>query len=48
VTRCDDVATSAVGEVTPGRGKCDANWVDANLAGMKNEENPCGRFSCYK
>jgi hypothetical protein len=36
--------TSARGEMAPGRGKVgdDASWVDANLTGPKNKENPHG------
>jgi hypothetical protein len=42
--------TSAMGEVTPWRGKGgdDASWADANLTGPKTEENTCDRFSWYK
>jgi hypothetical protein len=42
--------TSARGEASPKRGKggdC-ACWADMNLTGLKNKENPCSRFSCYK
>jgi hypothetical protein len=32
-----------------GRGKGGDNaWSDVNLTGLKNKENPCCRFSCYK
>jgi hypothetical protein len=50
MTQHDGVATSARREATSGRGKGrdDASWVDANHTGPKNEENPRGRFSCYK
>jgi hypothetical protein len=36
--------------VAPWRGKRgdDTNWVDVNLTGPKNKENPCGRFNYYK
>jgi hypothetical protein len=33
------------GEANGGDG---VNWVDTNLTGPKNEENPRDRFSCYK
>jgi hypothetical protein len=41
---------SAGGEVTSGKGKegDDTSQAQANLTGPKNEENPRGRFSCYK
>jgi hypothetical protein len=44
------MATSAEGKATPGREKRgnDASWDDTNFTGPKNEENPYGRFSCYK
>jgi hypothetical protein len=50
VTRRDGVAMSAGGEATPGREKRGDNssWVYVNLTGLKNKENPCGHFSCYK
>jgi hypothetical protein len=50
VTWCDDVTTSAVGEVAPRRGKGgdDASWADANLTRPKNKENPHGAFNWYK
>jgi hypothetical protein len=50
MTRRGDVATSAGGETTLGRGKRgdNASWADANLTGSKNKENSCGQFSCYK
>jgi hypothetical protein len=42
--------TSARGEAAPGKGMGgdDASWVDANLTGLKNEENPRDRFNWYK
>jgi hypothetical protein len=50
MTRRDGVTTSTEGEVALKRGKegDDTNWPDANLTGSKNEENPYGRFNCYK
>jgi hypothetical protein len=50
VTRRGGMATSVRGEVAPGRGKGgdDASWANTNLTRLKNEENPCGRFSRYK
>jgi hypothetical protein len=44
VTRCGGMATSAGGEVAPGRGKGGdgANWADVNFTGPKNKENPHG------
>jgi hypothetical protein len=44
VTRCGGVVTSVRGEVTPRRGKRedDVSWVDTNLTGPKNKENPHG------
>jgi hypothetical protein len=44
------MVTSAGGEAVLGRGKGedDASWTDANFIGLKNEENPRGRFSYYK
>jgi hypothetical protein len=50
VTQRGGVMMSAGGEVAPVKGKRgdDASWADTNLTGPKNEENPCGRFSCYK
>jgi hypothetical protein len=49
VARHSSVATSAGGEAAPGRGKRgdNANWIDANLTGLKNEENLGGQFCCY-
>jgi hypothetical protein len=40
----------AKGEATPeiGKGGDDTSWVDTNLTGLKNKENPCGRFNWYK
>jgi hypothetical protein len=26
----------------------DVSWADVNLTWLKNDENPCGWFSCYK
>jgi hypothetical protein len=45
-----DTAVAAEGEVAPGRGKGidDASWVDADLNGPKNKENPHDRFNYYK
>jgi hypothetical protein len=45
-----DMAMLARGEVAPRRGKGgdDASWADTNLTNPKNEENPRGRFRCYK
>jgi hypothetical protein len=39
-----NVATSAGGEVAPGRGNGgdDASWADVNLTEPKNKENPRG------
>jgi hypothetical protein len=50
VTWCSGMMMSPEGEVTPGRkrGGDDASSGDANLTGLKNEENPCDRFSCHK
>jgi hypothetical protein len=50
VTRHDGVVTSAEGEAAPRREKEEVTLVlaDTNLIGLKNEENSCGRFSCYK
>jgi hypothetical protein len=50
VTRCGGVATLVGGEAAPerGKGRDDSSWVNTNLTGPKNEENPHGRFSCYK
>jgi hypothetical protein len=50
VTLCDGVATSDWGETTPRRekGGDDTSWVDVNLIGPKNEENPRDRLSYYK
>jgi hypothetical protein len=50
VTQRGDVATSAGGEVGPGRGKggAVASWANVNLAGPKNKENPHSQFSYYK
>jgi hypothetical protein len=50
MTRCGGVATVARGEAAPGRekGGDDTSWVDANLTGPKNKENPRGCFSCFK
>jgi hypothetical protein len=47
VTQRDSVATSAGGEVAPGREKegDDANWADVNLTRLKNKENSRGQFS---
>jgi hypothetical protein len=44
------MATSTGGKAAPGREKRgdDASWDDTNFTGPKNEENPYGRFSCYK
>jgi hypothetical protein len=44
------VTTSARGEVAPGRrkGGDDVSWADADLIGLKNKQNLCGRFSWYK
>jgi hypothetical protein len=44
--RHDDVSG---GEVAPRREKAgdDASWADPNLTGLKNKENPHGRFSYY-
>jgi hypothetical protein len=41
---------SVGGEAAQGRGKGGdgASWTDAYFTGLKNEENSCGRFSCYK
>jgi hypothetical protein len=46
----DGAAKSTGGEAASGRGNGgdDANWVDMNFTGSKNEENPCNPFSCYK
>jgi hypothetical protein len=50
VTQRNNMVTLARGEAAPGREKEGdvASWADSNLTGLKNEENPCGRFSCYK
>jgi hypothetical protein len=50
VTQLGGVATSTEGGAAPGRGKegDDASWTDANLTRPKHEENPRGRFNCYK
>jgi hypothetical protein len=50
MTRHGGVATSVGGEAAPerGKGRDDSSWVNTNLTGSKNEENPHGRFSCYK
>jgi hypothetical protein len=50
VTRREGVATSTEGEAAPGRGKGenDASWAYTNLTRPKIEENPRGRFICYK
>jgi hypothetical protein len=50
VTQHGSVMTSVGGEMTPEREKgCDdASWANASLTGLKNEENPCDRFSWYK
>jgi hypothetical protein len=44
------MTTSARGKTAPGRkkGGNDVSWADMNLTVPKNEENSCGRFSCYK
>jgi hypothetical protein len=41
---------SPIGEAAPGMGKGgdDTSWTNTNLTGLKNEENPRDRFSCYK
>jgi hypothetical protein len=33
---------------TRGKGGDDTSWADVNLTEPKNEENPSGRFSCFK
>jgi hypothetical protein len=50
VTRCSDMMISARGEVTPERrkGGDDVSWADVNLTVLKNKENSCDQFSCYK
>jgi hypothetical protein len=50
VTWYDGMTTSSGGETTSGRGKGgdDVSWVDVNLTGPKNQENPRRRFNCYK
>jgi hypothetical protein len=50
VTWCGGVATSAEGEAAPGRekGVDDISWIDMNLIGLKNKENPHDRFNYYK
>jgi hypothetical protein len=50
VTRRGDMTTLTGGGVTPGGGKGgdDASWVDPNLTGLKNEENPHDRYNWYK
>jgi hypothetical protein len=50
VTRHGGVTMSAGGEAASGRGngRHDASWTDVSLTGSKNEENPHGRFNCYK
>jgi hypothetical protein len=50
VTQCGCAATSSGGEATSGRkkGGDNASCAEANLAGPKTEENPCGQVSCYK
>jgi hypothetical protein len=47
VTWRNGVMTSVGGEMAPKRkkGGDDATWPDANLTGLKNEENSCDRFS---
>jgi hypothetical protein len=30
------------------KGGDDVSWADANPIGLKNKENPRGRFNCYK
>jgi hypothetical protein len=50
VIRYSGVASSAVREAALGRekGGDDVSWVNVNLTGPKNEDNPRGRFCCYK
>jgi hypothetical protein len=50
VTRRNGMATSVEGEAALRREKRgdDVSWADVNLNGLKNKENACGRFSCYK
>jgi hypothetical protein len=50
VIRRNGMETSAGGDGAPGRGKGRDNtsWAGTNLITLKNEENPRGRFSCYK
>jgi hypothetical protein len=50
--KCDTALRHDVvsgGEVAPRREKAgdDASWADPNLTGLKNKENPHGRFSYY-
>jgi hypothetical protein len=49
MTRHGGMTMSAEGEAAPKRGKGGDNvsWADAILTVPKNEENSCGRFSCY-
>jgi hypothetical protein len=44
MTQSGGVTMSARREVEPGRGKggYDAHWADADLTGLKYEENPRG------
>jgi hypothetical protein len=50
VTWRGGVATSAGGEVAPGRekGGHDVSWDDTNLSRMKHKENPRDQFGFYK
>jgi hypothetical protein len=43
------MTTSVGGEALPGRekGGDDANWIDTNLTGPKNDKNSRGQFNCY-
>jgi hypothetical protein len=47
MTRCNGVTTLDGGKMALGRekGGGDVSWADANLTGLKNKENPRGRFN---
>jgi hypothetical protein len=50
MTRRGGVVTLVKEEAAPGREKegDDASWTNVNFTGLKNKENSCGRFICYK
>jgi hypothetical protein len=47
MTQHDGVMMSAGGEAAPKRGKRDdTSWADADLTGLKNEQNSRGQSCC--